>query len=644
MFARESDTPPELIVNISGSLPNQMPEAVASVVPDSGNAPLTVNFSAIESTDRDGSIINYAWDFGDGSTGSGETVSHTYNEIGQYNATLTVTDNEGATASTSILVLATDPNEETLRLVPVDDANNRVELGDTLVVSRWEHAFFRFDVSNINGAVANATFRVYYHGERAPLNLYLGGVANDDWTEASGTPGINYSLHSDLSQQLGSLTATEAGYIEFIVTDYVAAQMATDGFVSLELGSDNGGWDRLFARESDTPPELVIETLTDGVVASSISGQVNNAIDSAPMAGVTVVLSSVGDVVAETLSDVFGSYTFAELPVASDYSIVFSIEGYLPQTYRSIETSSDSTTYLETVLQIDENYAGAGTAAGSITDALNGTGIAAVSLSFREGMNTTTGDIIGSVITDASGSYEITTLSAGSYTAEATVEGYQTGYFTVVVVGGISREQQNATLTPLLSVDNVRIVLTWDENPRDLDSHLTGPIPESDSRFHVYYGNSNTQYSNLDVDDTSSFGPETITITQQSDGVYRYSIHDYTNGGATVSESLSLSGARVQVFGDTGLLAEFNVPNQPGTLWTVFELTGNQIVPVNSMTYESRPGDVRSANAVRTDASLIRNLPAKNTNTSGGGGSMGWIGLLVLGLVARIAHRKRSLA
>lgn len=48
----------------------------------------------------DGSITDYAWDFGDGSTGSGQTTSHSY-ALGDYNATLTVTDDSGMTSSAS---------------------------------------------------------------------------------------------------------------------------------------------------------------------------------------------------------------------------------------------------------------------------------------------------------------------------------------------------------------------------------------------------------------------------------------------------------------------------------------------------------------------------------------------------------------
>lgn len=62
---------------------------------------LSVSFDASASSDSDGLIADYAWNFGDGSTGSGRTVSHSYASAGSYNVTLTVTDDKGATASTS---------------------------------------------------------------------------------------------------------------------------------------------------------------------------------------------------------------------------------------------------------------------------------------------------------------------------------------------------------------------------------------------------------------------------------------------------------------------------------------------------------------------------------------------------------------
>ncbi|MGR9053289.1 MAG: PKD domain-containing protein, partial [Gammaproteobacteria bacterium] len=81
---------------------NQAPIAQVSATPTEGAAPLGVAFDAGASSDADGSIVSYAWDFGDGSSGTGVKPTHRYSSLGTYLATLTVTDNSGATASASV--------------------------------------------------------------------------------------------------------------------------------------------------------------------------------------------------------------------------------------------------------------------------------------------------------------------------------------------------------------------------------------------------------------------------------------------------------------------------------------------------------------------------------------------------------------
>jgi len=61
----------------------------------------TIHFDASSSYDIDGGITSYFWDFGDGAIGSGKTVDYWYTDDGAYTVTLTVTDNDGAIASTS---------------------------------------------------------------------------------------------------------------------------------------------------------------------------------------------------------------------------------------------------------------------------------------------------------------------------------------------------------------------------------------------------------------------------------------------------------------------------------------------------------------------------------------------------------------
>jgi endonuclease/exonuclease/phosphatase family metal-dependent hydrolase len=70
----------------------------------SGAAPLSISFVS-QAEDLDGSIISYHWDFGDSQTSNSASAIHTYQSVGIYTATLTVTDNDGATASASVPIL-----------------------------------------------------------------------------------------------------------------------------------------------------------------------------------------------------------------------------------------------------------------------------------------------------------------------------------------------------------------------------------------------------------------------------------------------------------------------------------------------------------------------------------------------------------
>lgn len=109
---------------------NKNPVAEAMVYPTTGVAPLTVNFDGSGSNDPDGVIVSYNWDFGDGNTGSGQTESHDYNNTGTYSAILTVTDDQGATDSTSITINVTSDlipviyvNDIVMTILPVPGGN-----------------------------------------------------------------------------------------------------------------------------------------------------------------------------------------------------------------------------------------------------------------------------------------------------------------------------------------------------------------------------------------------------------------------------------------------------------------------------------------------------------------------------------------
>ena len=94
------------------------PVAAFTATPLDGRAPLAVDFDASASTDDDGTIAAYAWDFGDGSSGTGKTASHTYTSSGTFTAKLEVTDDDGGSATTTREITVRAPNRAP---APFDD-------------------------------------------------------------------------------------------------------------------------------------------------------------------------------------------------------------------------------------------------------------------------------------------------------------------------------------------------------------------------------------------------------------------------------------------------------------------------------------------------------------------------------------------
>jgi PKD repeat protein len=85
------------------------PVAVASATPTSGNAPLNVSFSSSGSSDADGTIVDYYWDFGDGSDSTEPNPSHVYNSAGTFNSALTVTDSQGLKNTDTLTINVSQP-------------------------------------------------------------------------------------------------------------------------------------------------------------------------------------------------------------------------------------------------------------------------------------------------------------------------------------------------------------------------------------------------------------------------------------------------------------------------------------------------------------------------------------------------------
>lgn len=98
-----------IFLDVSDGTGNTPPNAAFT----SNCSSLNCDFDGQSSSDNDGTIDSYSWDFGDGNSASGATPSHSYASSGTYNVTLTVTDNQGATDDETQSVTVEDPNQPT---------------------------------------------------------------------------------------------------------------------------------------------------------------------------------------------------------------------------------------------------------------------------------------------------------------------------------------------------------------------------------------------------------------------------------------------------------------------------------------------------------------------------------------------------
>jgi hypothetical protein len=341
-------------------------------------------------------------------------------------------------------------------------------------------------------------------------------------------------------------------------------------------------------------------------------GFVYDAVTEQPLNGALVKLTVDGTPLPGTAvyATANGLYETDVVPTGAGYHLSIESSGYISEQVFNQNAPDREVFEIEPIKLVPVEFDGVGYIAGTVhVEEQPDNIIPNLTVNVRRYINNRNGDILETTLTDQNGYFRVDNLSAGNYTLELHKTGRVTNYVTAtVVVRPTTRGQTtnvDAVISPELGDAQFRIVLSRGESPYDLDSHLTGPNGQG-GRFHVYYdnwGSNNSEpYALLDRDDTSSFGPETITITRLQQGdVYRYSVHDFSNGGSTSSHVLANSGAKVEVYNGSALVASYNVPNQEGTLWTVFEIDEYGVIkPVNTMGYEVNQGGIRSRDGIRS--------------------------------------------
>lgn len=183
-------------LNVTYSMLALQPVASFTYSPRDPFATETVTFDGSESYSPNGSIVNYVWDFGDNQTCTGQVSEHTYRSSGAYQVTLTVTDDEGANATSTLEVDVKRPT-----------VNVQVRAGT--IHFRGETADFHVLVHRLGEPVdANLTATLYHKGElRENLTYLIEHVS-------TGFYRIPYGIPFNASEGTYSLIA-EAEYMSF---------------------------------------------------------------------------------------------------------------------------------------------------------------------------------------------------------------------------------------------------------------------------------------------------------------------------------------------------------------------------------------------------------------------------------------------
>lgn len=295
-----------------------------------------------------------------------------------------------------------------------------------------------------------------------------------------------------------------------------------------------------------------------------------------PVAGATVSFDALdeGDATYVTATtDAEGRFS-AEVPPGA-YTVVTAADGYNP-------AGRTLTVGPEGVADLAQTVNGPGTLVAQIVSALTGQGAPGVTLQcVRRQADGTYPDPATAydfgATSDAEGNLLVAGAPAGALRCRAEGPGFDPRTFDVTVRRDGPTELPPLVITPPPPEGALRIVLTWGQSPSDLDSHLTGP-DGAGGRFHVYWVERSYGQTNLDVDDTSSYGPETVTVFPPAAGTYRYSVHNWSDQSPSGSGGIAASPARVEVHDHRGLVCTYRPPQsvQAGNTWRVFEAEAHE--------------------------------------------------------------------
>ncbi|MCU1286160.1 MAG: hypothetical protein JWO13_2510 [Acidobacteriales bacterium] len=308
---------------VSYIVPNLPPTAVLNITPSSGIAPVTVSASSVGSSDVDGMVVASQINFGDGSTATGSTASHVYSVPGTYTVSAMVTDDLGASAtSTSIVtVIANQAPKAALNVTPSSGiapvivsastagssdsdgivASSQIDFGDGTVVagSSATHVYnvpgtftITAKVTDDRGATSTAISVITVVVNQAPK-------ASLTITPSSGVAPVTVLVSTVGSSDVdGTVVSSQIDFGDgTVVTGSSASHLYKSAglYTVIAKLTDNMGATSTTTRSvTVAAPSVIISQPANGATVSSSVRVVASASSGLPTTGMWVYLDNVG--------------------------------------------------------------------------------------------------------------------------------------------------------------------------------------------------------------------------------------------------------------------------------------------------------------------------------------------------------------